>query len=323
MKIITLLLPILVGYLLSTVPCHAYRDLETGVFLSRDPAGQVDGPNVYTYVNQNPWTTFDPEGLWGWNQSNGGVTDAAWNWTRDTTKGMGSLAVDTSLVGAFAPGAGKRNLARAEGMGRLGVMSTGIPASSKVINAVAGKEIIPDILGQRAFESNFSNDFTGGSGNSGWYRATYTALNTASIFVGEGVAKATTLAKAEVGASKALTAAERVAAKGPTQFAEGSFSITEHGWQGYPAGVPKPAGPFRLIEGAEYDAARSAANSANNQIRLQQGLRGQPVDVHELKPVKFGGSATNPANKLIMDRATHRQQVTPWWNQLMRDITGR
>ena len=32
-----------------------YRDLETGVFLSRDPAGFVDGPNVYTYVQQNPW----------------------------------------------------------------------------------------------------------------------------------------------------------------------------------------------------------------------------------------------------------------------------
>ncbi len=63
MKKITLILPILLGYLLSTVPCHAYRDLETGVFLSRDPAGQVDGPNVYTYVRQNPWTGFDPEGL--------------------------------------------------------------------------------------------------------------------------------------------------------------------------------------------------------------------------------------------------------------------
>ncbi len=63
MKKITILLSILVGYLLSTVPCHAYRDLESGVFLSRDPAGHVDGPNVYTYVKQNPWTKFDPDGL--------------------------------------------------------------------------------------------------------------------------------------------------------------------------------------------------------------------------------------------------------------------
>jgi RHS repeat-associated protein len=40
-----------------------YRDTETGTFISRDPAGFVDGPNVYTYVQQNPWTSFDPNGL--------------------------------------------------------------------------------------------------------------------------------------------------------------------------------------------------------------------------------------------------------------------
>jgi RHS repeat-associated protein len=40
-----------------------YRDLETGVWLSRDPAGFVDGPNVYAYCTQNPWSFFDPKGL--------------------------------------------------------------------------------------------------------------------------------------------------------------------------------------------------------------------------------------------------------------------
>lgn len=40
-----------------------YRDLDSGTFISRDPAGFVDGPNVYTYVRQNPWSKFDPEGL--------------------------------------------------------------------------------------------------------------------------------------------------------------------------------------------------------------------------------------------------------------------
>gem|GEM_PF-1470556 len=40
-----------------------YRDLEFGAFLTRDPAGFVDGPNVYTYVRQNPWSAFDPDGL--------------------------------------------------------------------------------------------------------------------------------------------------------------------------------------------------------------------------------------------------------------------
>ncbi len=41
-----------------------YRDLETGVWLTRDPLGFVDGPNEYTYVRQNPWTFFDPLGLY-------------------------------------------------------------------------------------------------------------------------------------------------------------------------------------------------------------------------------------------------------------------
>lgn len=40
-----------------------YRDLETGTFITRDPAGFVDGPNLYTYVHQNPWTAWDPRGL--------------------------------------------------------------------------------------------------------------------------------------------------------------------------------------------------------------------------------------------------------------------
>jgi RHS repeat-associated protein len=40
-----------------------YRDLETGSFITRDPLGFVDGPNMYSYVVGNPWTKFDPEGL--------------------------------------------------------------------------------------------------------------------------------------------------------------------------------------------------------------------------------------------------------------------
>jgi RHS repeat-associated protein len=40
-----------------------YRDMETGTFISRDPLGLVDGPNVYCYVRQNPWTKIDPLGL--------------------------------------------------------------------------------------------------------------------------------------------------------------------------------------------------------------------------------------------------------------------
>jgi RHS repeat-associated protein len=40
-----------------------YRDPSTGTFLSRDPIGFKAGLNNYSYVHQNPWTKFDPEGL--------------------------------------------------------------------------------------------------------------------------------------------------------------------------------------------------------------------------------------------------------------------
>jgi RHS repeat-associated protein len=40
-----------------------YRDLETGVFMNRDPIGYGDGPNVYCYVHCNPITKFDAFGL--------------------------------------------------------------------------------------------------------------------------------------------------------------------------------------------------------------------------------------------------------------------
>lgn len=100
----------------------------------------------------------------------------------------------------------------------------------------------------------------------------------------------------------------------------GEFSIVD--WSGYPAGVPKPEGPVRLLTGSEYKAARKDANRANATIRKDEGLVGQRVDVHEIKPVKFGGSPTDRSNKVVLPRDLHRKQVTPWWNQLQKNVGG-
>jgi RHS repeat-associated protein len=51
-----------------------YRDLSTGTFLTRDPIGFKAGLNNYTYVHQNPWTRFDPEGLDATNANNNSPT---------------------------------------------------------------------------------------------------------------------------------------------------------------------------------------------------------------------------------------------------------
>ncbi|TIW59858.1 MAG: hypothetical protein E5V48_16125 [Mesorhizobium sp.] len=99
----------------------------------------------------------------------------------------------------------------------------------------------------------------------------------------------------------------------------GSFSMSD--WADYPiAVVPKPEGPFIRLDGTEHKAARKAADKANRIIRRKRGLVGQPVDVHEVKPVKFGGSPTDASNKVILPREVHQQQVTPWWNKLLKDI---
>jgi len=55
---------ILFGILVVSSPLtYAYRDLETGTFLTRDPIGYGDGPNLYCYVHCNPITSFDAWGL--------------------------------------------------------------------------------------------------------------------------------------------------------------------------------------------------------------------------------------------------------------------
>jgi len=106
-----------------------------------------------------------------------------------------------------------------------------------------------------------------------------------------------------------------VAAKGGTSFAEGSFSVFN--WKGYPAGGIKPTGPFRLLEGAEYTSARNLANSTNAAMRRANPEMFKGLQIHEINPVKFGGSPTNLSNKIFLTPSQHAQ-YTNFWNALMR-----
>ena len=113
-------------------------------------------------------------------------------------------------------------------------------------------------------------------------------------------------------ASGCCLAAESAAVK------EGSFSISS--WKGYPDSIPKPTGPFRLLEGAEYDAARAQANAANRAMHAaDESLGGWQL--HEIQPVKFGGSPTDIANKMPLPAGAH-SEVTNWWNALQRSLEG-
>ncbi len=109
-----------------------------------------------------------------------------------------------------------------------------------------------------------------------------------------------------------------VAAESAGTLREGSFSIGD--WSGYPQGAPQPQGPFRLLEGEEFETARDTANAANKAIHdADPSLAGQHI--HEVQPVKFGGSPTDPANKIPLSPQAH-QPFTNWWNALMRNIRG-
>jgi hypothetical protein len=95
-------------------------------------------------------------------------------------------------------------------------------------------------------------------------------------------------------------------------------------WADFPAGVPRPTGPINLIDGPAYDAARRAADQMNGVLR-RHGVKyyGNPLkgmDIHEIVPVKFGGSPTALANKHPLLRSVHRQNVSPWFERLKQMI---
>jgi hypothetical protein len=96
------------------------------------------------------------------------------------------------------------------------------------------------------------------------------------------------------------------------QFDEGSFSISD--WTGYPEWVPRPKGPFRLLQGEEYVAARDAADRVNRKIRNADPAAFEGMEIHEIHPVKFGGHPTGPANKIVLPVGQHRQ-VNGWWRR--------
>ena len=98
---------------------------------------------------------------------------------------------------------------------------------------------------------------------------------------------------------------------------DGSFSVSN--WSGYPAGGLKPSGPFRLLEGAEYSEARTLANQANKALRDANPSALKGLEIHEIHPVKFGGSPTNLSNKILLTRPEHNP-YTQFWNSMMRSV---
>jgi filamentous hemagglutinin len=93
-------------------------------------------------------------------------------------------------------------------------------------------------------------------------------------------------------------------------------------WADFPAGVPRPTGPINLLEGEAYDAAVLAKKAANQPLSRGFGLGPAGYDVHEIVPVKFGGSPTALSNKVGLPRTLH-YEVTSWFKSLQQLIEGK
>ena len=121
----------------------------------------------------------------------------------------------------------------------------------------------------------------------------------------------------------AIMPGEAAAVEAVPAFGEGAFSIID--WSGYPAGMPRPTGPMRVLVGDEYAAARATANDMNAGIRAANGLEESGLHIHEIQPVKFGGSPTDMANKMLLPAAEHTGPggVHPqFWTPLLQWVTG-
>lgn len=44
------------------------------------------------------------------------------------------------------------------------------------------------------------------------------------------------------------------------------------------------------------------------------------LEIHEIEPVKMGGSPTDLNNKVAIQSQVHRRYVTPWWNKIRNEV---
>src|ERR671915_1815342 len=75
--------------------------------------------------------------------------------------------------------------------------------------------------------------------------------------------------------------------------------------------LPRPSGPFRVVEGVEAEAAFARARLANRALlaRYEELIGSELVEVH---PVLLGGDPETIENKRAVDGQTHRELVAFW-----------
>jgi RHS repeat-associated protein len=185
-------------------------------------------------------------------------------------------------------------------------------ASIKVLFYIGGKsneEKLKDIKGAAADPHTYEDLV----GNYLLARTTGTVLSNTIKGVRPNV-NATKKPLPALSSGKPLLSRENVNAT----YSNGEFSILN--WEGYPSNVPKPKGPFKIITGEMYEAARITANKANAKLRKDLNLSNTGVDIHEIIPVKFGGSPTNIQNKVFIQNTPTHKQLNKFWRNIQNDV---
>lgn len=90
----------------------------------------------------------------------------------------------------------------------------------------------------------------------------------------------------------------------------GAFSISD--WSGYPSSLPRPSGPFRILQGEEYTKALSQAATGRYKYRDKHSEDAVGKDAHHIHPVKFGGDPIDPSNFVLLTPEEHKL-YSDWW----------
>jgi hypothetical protein len=78
-----------------------------------------------------------------------------------------------------------------------------------------------------------------------------------------------------------------------------------------------------MLEGQEYDASRNAAKRINKKLHGLDPETYKGKHIHEIHPIKFGGSPTDLTNKIALWPQDH-YALNTWWGRFQRNVeTGK
>jgi len=195
-------------------------------FLTRDPLGFKAGPNMYTYVRQNPWTHFDPEGLDG--------NDRVQGYAQGVTNGL----IDTV------------NTVKNLSVGGLGRLIPNIPHIDNSSHATNQSDFQHGVLGGSVF-------FAGGSTVIGAGSLALKAEQVLTKVVG------TTGALAAGGASARLVAADQIKSLGSFQGRSAVDIEAQLKTSGYTSVPAKNGGTIWTKPGADANTSAVRLDPAN------------------------------------------------------------